>query len=302
MSHDPLPVQDEAYPPGELVRVRDGLRLCVREYHPLAVNGCRHGRTVVCLPGLTRNSRDFHVLARALVSDPVRPRRVVAIDARGRGYSEYDSDWKNYAVPVEAQDVIDVYAARGLYGSAIVGTSRGGLQTMVMGALQPAALGPVVLNDIGPVLERDGLSRIAGYVGRGSVPANWTEAADALAALARTQFPSVAVATWATVARQLYNDADGRPARGYDPMIGKKFSVFDGPPPTLWPQFATLKGVPLLILRGELSDLLSTETVRQMEARHPRARSYTIPGQSHAPLLMDAATISRIKSFLSETD
>jgi pimeloyl-ACP methyl ester carboxylesterase len=293
---------EQAYPPVELVRVRDGLRLAVRRYRPARSAMAKVARRVVCLPGLTRNSRDFHVLAAALASDPVTPREVVAIDARGRGHSDHDPDWKNYVVPVETQDIVDVYAALGLHGSAIIGTSRGGLQTMVLGAIQPAALGPVVLNDIGPVIERDGLARIGGYVGKGALPASWAEATAALVALGRTQFPAVAPETWATVARQLYNEGDGKPAPGYDPALGKGFSVFDGPPPALWAQFGTLRAVPLLILRGELSDLLSVETVRQMETRHPNVRAITIRGEGHAPLLMDAVSISAIKDFLVRTD
>ena len=297
---------DFNYPAARFIRVWDGLRIAYRRYDPPlgrdARTAARRKRTVVCLPGLTRNSRDFHVLATALSRDAERPRTVIAIDARGRGLSGYDPDWKNYSVPVEAQDVIDVYAALGLHGSAVIGTSRGGLQAMVIGALQPAALGPVVLNDIGPVLERDGLSRIAGYVGKGSVPANWTEAAEQLAVLGRTQFPAVEPRIWMIVAHQLFNETEGKPARGYDPAIGRGFSIFDGPPPALWPQFGTLKRVPLLILRAEKSDLLTADTVRQMEARHPRAGSYVVRGQSHAPLLMDDPTVDRIKAFLAETD
>lgn len=293
---------DTNYPAARFLRVRDGLRLAYRRYEPAASAPRGLGRAVVCLPGLTRNSRDFHVLATALSQDKQRPRRVVSIDARGRGLSEPDPDWKNYTIPIEAQDLVDVYTALGLHGSAIVATSRGGLQTMVLGGLQPTALGPVVLNDIGPILERDGLSRIAGYVGKGSVPTSWQEAADQLAAIGRKEFPAVPPELWLTFAHQLYNETDGRPAHGYDPALGKGFSVFDGPPPPLWPQFGTLSRVPILVLRGEKSDLLSAETVRQMEARHPHAASFVVPGQGHAPLLMDSATIDRIKAFLAATD
>jgi pimeloyl-ACP methyl ester carboxylesterase len=285
-----------------MIRVRDGIRLAVRSYHPASPSAAGASRPVVCLPGLTRNSRDFHVIAEALSRDPDRPRAVHAIDARGRGLSDHDGDWKNYSVPIETQDIIDVYAALGFHGSAIIGTSRGGLQAMVLGALQPTALGPVVLNDIGPVIEREGLARIAGYVGKGAVPVSWTEAATLLQGSSREHFPAVNAQTWATVARQLYNENDGRPAQGYDPAIGKGFSILGGPPPTLWPQFGTLARVPLLIVRGERSDLLSVETVRLMESRHPRARSVVVPGQGHAPLLMDDLAIGHIKRFLASTD
>ncbi len=252
---------------------------------------------VLCLAGLTRNGRDFHDLARGLSTGPWR-RSVYALDARGRGLSEFDSNWKNYSVPVEMQDVIDVAAALGLHGVHVVGTSRGGLIAMVLAAVQPSILGTLVLNDIGPVIEYEGLSRIAGYVGRLPLPGTWQEACELVADLGRRSFPSQTPEVWEQVARAWFNEKDGRPTRGYDPKLGKTISFNDGPVPQLWPQFDALRRTPLLVIRGELSDILSAETLGEMQNRHPYCAVTVVPGQGHAPLLKDATTISTIGRFM----
>ncbi len=254
---------------------------------------------VLCLPGLTRNGRDFVALATAL-SEPrqATARPVYTLDLRGRGASDWDADPKKYSVPVEAQDVLDVMAALGLDRPAIVGTSRGGLIAMVLAALQPTALGPVVLNDIGPVIERDGLVRIASYVGQAPLPATWPEAAAMVQEIDQRQFPAVPADGWEAIARQRFNDVDGRPAPGYDPRIGDSISVLDGPLPELWPQFEALKHVPVLVIRGVESDLLSAATVAEMTRRHPRLSAISVADEGHAPLLQDASTISAIRRFL----
>ncbi|MDX2258402.1 MAG: alpha/beta hydrolase [Hyphomicrobiaceae bacterium] len=280
------------------IRVRDGLRLRVRRY---PAPGSRL-RPVLCLPGLTRNGRDFTDLAVTLAAAGPLARPVYTLDFRGRGHSEWDRDWKNYAVPVEALDVIDVLTALDLHDVAMVGTSRGGLVTMVLAAMQPSAIGLAVLNDIGPVLEPDGLVRIAGYVGRMPLPRTWQEAAQSVRDLNQRQFPSISPATWDAFARQVFNEKNGRPAPGYDPMLKNSMSVLDGPMPKLWPQFEALARVPVLVLRGETSDLLSEATVSEMRVRHPRLESYTVPGEGHAPLLKDAATNAVVAEFIAAHD
>lgn len=289
-----------AAPPGAeslFLRVRDGLRLHVRRY-----GRDRRRRPVLCLPGLTRNGRDFTMLAEALAGDALHPRTVYALDYRGRGLSDPDPDWKNYTVPVEAQDVVDVMAALDIHGAALVGTSRGGLIAMVLGALQPAAFGPVVLNDIGPVIEREGLARIAAYVGRTPVPQTWEEAARLLREQMREHFPAVPDEDYLAIAKQLHNDKGGRPAAGYDDKLARTFSLADGPPPALWPQFQSLARKPLMIIRGERSDLLSQATVDEMLKRHGDARALSVEGQGHAPLLRDSTTIGAIAAFLADAD
>lgn len=281
------------------VRVRDGLALHVRHYPS---PGSRL-RPVLCLPGLTRNGRDFEVIAEALSDrQSAAPRAVFTLDFRGRGQSDFDADARNYTVPVEAHDVIDVVTALGLHGAAVIGTSRGGLVAMVMAAIQPTALGPVVLNDIGPVIEREGLMRIAGYAGRTPLPSSWAEAASIVRDIDQRQFPLVTPDGWQRLARQRFNERDGRPAPGYDKGLASSISVLDGPVPALWPQFEALKAMPVLVLRGALSDLLSAATVAEMAQRHPGLAAMTVAGEGHAPLLQDTTTISAIARFLAATD
>jgi pimeloyl-ACP methyl ester carboxylesterase len=173
---------------------------------------------------------------------------------------------------------------------------------MLMAVLRPCALGCVVLNDIGPVIERDGLARIVAYVGRIPLPADWDEATKLVSGMNKRYFPAVPDEQWAEVARQFFNDDNGLPAPGYDPNLSKSFSLMDGPAPELWPQFAALARLPVLALRGENSDILSAKTLSEMRNRHPRLEVLTVRGQGHAPLLKDAATIGAISDFLSRCE
>jgi pimeloyl-ACP methyl ester carboxylesterase len=277
---------------------RDGLRLYARHY---PVPGSLR-RPLVCLAGLTRNSRDFHDLASVLSHPDETGRDVYAIDYRGRGRSQYDPDWKHYSILTELNDALDFMTMRGLSRAGLLGTSRGGLITMLMAVLRPTALGAAILNDIGPVIERDGLARIVAYVGRVPLPADWKEATELVFEMNRRQFTAVSAAQWAEFARQVFNDDHGLPAQSYDSKLSKAVSVMGGPTPELWPQFEALAHVPLLVLRGENSDILSAKTLEEMRARHPRADAVTVRGHGHAPLLKDAATIGAIADFLARTD
>jgi len=280
---------------------RDGLRLHGRCYAARA-NGANRTRSVLCLPGLTRNGRDFHDVAVALSSHPSSPRTVFTLDYRGRGLSDSDPDWRNYSIPVEMLDVMDFMTLTGLYDAAIIGTSRGGLITMLLASARPNAIGAVVLNDIGPVIEHEGLARISGYVGRVPLPISWPDAARMTRELNRRHFPEVTEHVWEEVARQWYNEKNGKPAPGYDAALGNALSVLDGPIPALWPQFEALKRVPLMVVRGENSDILTEATVDDMRRRHPAMATITVPSQGHAPLLKDATTIEAIRHFLAATD
>ncbi len=281
-------------------RVRDGLKIHGRRYAAKSRKGS--ARPALCLPGLTRNSRDFHNLAVYLSNGAEITRDVYTIDFRGRGHSDWDPNWKNYAVPLEAMDVVDFAAMAGLHDAAFIGTSRGGLVTMVLAAIQPGLIGCAVLNDIGPVLETDGLMRIAGYVGKIPLPGSWEEAAAMVRKGNAKQFPEVDDDGWMSFARQIFNERNGRPAPGYDPKLGNAFTVLDGPMPPIWPQFEALADRPVLVLRGANSDLLSQDTVTQMCARHPACTAYTVPAEGHAPLLVDRPTQERIAAFLAEAD
>lgn len=279
--------------------VRDGLRLYARHY-PAAKRS--HRRPVLCLAGLTRNSRDFHRLALSLSQHERTPRDVYTLDTRGRGNSECDKDWKNYTVPNEMQDVLDFMSMMDLSDCGLIGTSRGGLISMVLGAAQPTRIGAVVLNDIGPVIEMQGLIRIAGYVGRTPVPKSWGDAARVVKQLSERDFPNLTLVDAEAFARQLFNEKNGKPVAGYDAKIARGFSVLDGPMPALWPQFATLKRVPVLVIRGANSDLLSEATVAEMTKRHPDCSSYTVPNEGHAPLLWDQGSQGAIADFFVKSD
>lgn len=280
---------------------RDGLSLYGRHY-PASGRDRIERQPLVCLAGLTRNSRDFHVVADALSRRVTTPRDVYTLDYRGRGHSESDPNWRNYNVPFEAMDVLDFMTVTGTHGAAILGTSRGGIIAMVMAALQPKSLGPVVLNDIGPVIDQKGLGRISAYVGRIPLPATWAEAGTLVRDMGKRAFPDVSTEECVEVARQWFNEQNGRPAPGYDPALSNALSVLDGPIPALWPQFEALKRVPVLSIRGELSDILSTETVKEMARRHPSFQTLMVPAQGHAPLLRDDETIGAIAEFLSGTE
>lgn len=280
---------------------RDGLRLYGRHY-PAAFLDSVERRPVLCLAGLTRNGRDFHVVAEALSQHPETPRDVYTLDYRGRGLSDSDPDWHNYSVPLEMVDVLDFMTVTGTAGASIIGTSRGGLIAMAMAAAQPRAVGPVVLNDIGPVIEQKGLGRISAYVGRIPLPASWKEAGALVHDMGRRAFPAVSAEEWAEVAKQWFNEHKGRPAPGYDPALSNVLSVLDGPIPALWPQFEALKRVPVMVLRGETSDILSAATVEEMRRRHHALSSLVVKGQGHAPLLRDAETIDAVARFLAATE
>ena len=289
-----MPIIEEIY-----FTARDGLKLHARCYP--AAGSAR--RPVLCLPGLTRNGRDFHDLAVALSQQSAAaPRTVYTFDYRGRGLSEFDPQWQDYTVPIELLDVLDFMTLVGLTDAAVIGTSRGGIITMLMAAAQPTTIGAAVLNDIGPVIEHDGLVRISGYVGRMPLPISWTDAAKMVRDLNRRHFPDVPEQQWEEVARQWYNERNGKPAPGYDQKLANALSVLFEPLPALWPQFEALKRVPVLVVRGENSDVLAEGTVDEMRRRHPALASITVANQGHAPLLKDGPTIEAIRQFLVATD
>lgn len=205
---------------------------------------------------------------------------------------------------MELLDTLDLMTVTGLHGAAIVGTSRGGIVAMLMAAVRPTALGALVLNDIGPVIETSGLARISGYAGKMPLPANWTEAGALMREMNGVYFPHTTEAEWEEVARQWYGERNGRPLQGYDPRLAHALTGYDAsrPPPTLWAQFTAAGVVPGLALRGENSDILSEATFAEMTRRHPNLRRATIAGEGHAPLLRDEATVELIGDFLASAD
>lgn len=255
---------------------------------------------VLCLPGLTRTADDFDDVARALASHPDAPRRVIAVEYRGRGLSDYDSDPAKYSVPVEMGDVLAIAASLEISRAILLGTSRGGLISMALAATQPQLLAGVILNDIGPALEIDGLMKIKGYIANPPARSTWDDAARGLKELFGSVFPSLSDAEWMAWTRRAFRDKPGGGLeRTYDLKLSQTLDSVGPttPLPPIWELFDAMKGVPLMLVHGGLSDLLSPQGVRDMAARRPDLDLVEVADQGHAPLLADNPTIERIKAF-----
>jgi pimeloyl-ACP methyl ester carboxylesterase len=279
------------------VTAQDGLKLHVRS------RGSRISAAlpVVCLPGLARTTADFEVLAGSLAGDPKAPRRVIALDSRGRGRSDYDPHPENDSRPVERADLIAVLTALGIARAVFVGTSRGGILTMLLAAARPTAIAGCVLNDIGPVIEPKGLMRIKSYVGKLPQPASFGDAAGMLRGLFGSQFSKLGDDDWLAFAHRTFKQADGRLVPDYDTRLATTLASTDleQPLPQMWKEFDALARVPVMVIRGANSDILSAATVDAMRARHPTLEVIEVPDQGHAPLLTEADVIARIAAFVA---
>ena len=294
-----LGADDEGFT-SRFVTAPDGLRLHVRLY---GTRG-KDKLPLVCLPGLTRNGSDFHELATALTNDATHPRLVVTIDSRGRGRSDHDANPENYSFPVELADVLAVLSALEIGAAVFLGTSRGGILTMLLGAARPAAIAGVILNDIGPVIDAKGLMRIKGYVGKLPEPRSYQEGADILRRLGDAQFPGLSPESWLRQARQTWRQENGKFVLAYDPKLSTTLESVDieRPLPPLWRQFDSLARVPLMVVRGGNSDILAASTVDAMRARRLDIDMLEVPNQGHAPLLAEPEVIARIAAFVTLCD
>lgn len=272
----------------------DGLRLAGRDY------GRDTGdRTpVVCLAGLSRNGRDFHPLAQRLVD---QGRRVITLDYRGRGMSAWDENKSNYNIIREAKDVVNALDFVAIGRAVFIGTSRGGLILHILGAIAPGRIAAMVFNDIGPVIESDGLRNIRDYLSIGRQFSGFLDAATHLQLIHGAAFTALADSDWLDMAKAIYRDIDGPVVADFDPALTEplKEMDFSQPLPDMWPQFDSLGSIPLLVIRGENSTLLSEKTVSEMALRHPDIRVLIADGQGHAPLLHLPAVFDEIAAFLA---
>ena len=289
---------DRPSPTSRFISAPDGLRLHAR----LHGNNASRLLPVVCLPGLARTAEDFDRLADTLAS---KGRRVIALDYRGRGLSGYDNDPANYSFPVELADVLAVLTALDALPAIFVGTSRGGILTMLLAALRPAAIAGCLLNDIGPVIEPKGLMRIKGYVGKMPQPRSYEEGAEILRRLFDAQFPKLTHEDWLASARRAFKDGKGGVLEPtYDVKLAKTMEGvdFEKPFPPLWTQFDAIPAVPVMVVRGENSDILSATTVEAMQKHRPSLQVVEVPDQGHAPLLAEDGTIEQIAAFADSCD
>lgn len=274
------------------VTAADGVRLHLRDYPAPDARP-----PLLCLPGLTRNARDYEALAARLAGRW----RVVAMDFRGRGESGRADDWASYAPATYARDVRAVLAALGIERFVGIGTSLGGIVLMMLAATGDIRLAGLVLNDIGPTIEPAGLQRIRGYVGRASSHPTWLHAARAIAESNRDVYPDWAMTDWLAMAKRLFRLTDkGKIVLDYDLRIAEPFKLAGGEAPAdLWPALDALADVPLLVVRGERSDVLSAATAGRMAGAVPGAELVTVPRVGHAPTLDEPAAVAGIERLLA---
>jgi pimeloyl-ACP methyl ester carboxylesterase len=270
----------------------DGLRLYYRDY----AGGGSGKLPVLCLPGLTRNSRDFDHVARRIQPE----RRVLCADLRGRGRSQHDPNWHNYHPGTYLQDIARLLADAGVERAVFFGTSLGGLLSMLYAATQPQCVAAAILNDIGPEVDPAGLARIASYVGRHAPAANWDDAVATVRSTYAVALPDLTDEQWAEYARRSYTEVDGVPRLDVDPNIGEAVRAAPAAAaPDLWPVFAALRPIPALVLRGATSDILSRATFDRMHAEKPDLMRVEVPNRGHVPLLDEPEAVRAIDAFLA---
>jgi pimeloyl-ACP methyl ester carboxylesterase len=270
----------------------DGLRLHYRDYA-----GDPSRPPIICIPGLTRNARDFEGVAERLAGEW----RLICVDLRGRGESAYAKDAMTYVPITYLQDMEALIRTLELDRFTLFGTSLGGLVTMLLAMSDNSRLAGALINDIGPVIEQKGIDHIRAYVGRSQSWPTWLHAARALSEANRDRYPDWKLDQWLVFAKRLCRlNASGRIVLDYDMRIAEPFKMPGGDTGfDMWTAFAGLKGVPSLVLRGELSDLLSSATVEEMEAQNPELESVVVPRVGHAPTLDEPASIEAIDRLLA---
>lgn len=272
----------------------DGLRLHYRDYPGPVGETARP--PILCLPGLTRNARDFANLAQRLAGQW----RVLCPEMRGRSQSQAAPDWQSYHLRQYVADVDALLAQAGIARFVAVGTSLGGLMTLIMAMADASRIAGALINDIGPVLEPEGLARIGGYVGNAGHFRDWMQAAAALAATQASAFPDNSRADWLAMARRVMHETgDGDIVFDYDMQIGEAFARGSAVNADLWPGIDALAGRPALLVRGGLSELLSAQTFARMRERLPDALAVTLPRLGHAPTLDEPEVVAAIERWLA---
>jgi pimeloyl-ACP methyl ester carboxylesterase len=267
----------------------DDLRLHYRDYP-----GGEGRPPILCIPGLTRNARDFEGVAARLAG----AWRVIAVDLRGRGESEAAKDPSTYNPLVYLQDVRALIAQLELDRVVMFGTSLGGLVTMLLASFDKPRLAGALLNDVGPVLEEKGLDHIRTYVGRSQTWPTWIHAARALCEAQRDRYPDWTLDQWLVFAKRICRlTPQGRVVLDYDLRLAEPLKA-PAPAVDLWPVFEALRGVPTLLVRGALSDLLSEATAERMAAENPELEMAVVPRVGHAPTLEEPEAAAAIEAFL----
>lgn len=273
----------------------DGLQLHYRDYA-----GREDRPPLVCIPGLTRNGRDFEPVIEHFAGDW----RVICVDLRGRGDSEYAEDWQTYKPLTYVEDLEALFEQAGIERFVAVGTSLGGILTMLLANIRSDRIAAAILNDIGPVIDPAGLTRIRDYVGQARSFPTWMHASRAMAETHGPAFPDYDIADWLTMAKRLMVlGSSGRIVFDYDMKIGEIFNQPGGEVGVdLWPVFPQLAGRPVLALRGELSDILSPETLKEMERLLPGMETAIIPRVGHTPTLGEPVAVEAIARFLDRVE
>ncbi|WP_066478682.1 MULTISPECIES: alpha/beta fold hydrolase [unclassified Sphingomonas] len=270
----------------------DGLRLHYRDYA-----GPDDRPALLCMPGLTRNARDFDGLAARLAGDW----RLIVVDLRGRGESAYARDPMTYVPLTYLQDLEVLLRQLDLPRIVLVGTSLGGILAMLLATAERGRVVGAVLNDVGPEIDPAGLARIRGYVGKGSWHPTWMHAARAVAEANADAYPTYEIQDWLGMAKRLYRlNSNGRIVLDYDMRIAEPFRVPGNEAGlNMWGALDALAGVPVLVLRGACSDILSDEVARRMRDRLPQGELVTVPNTGHAPTLDEPAAVAAVDGLLA---
>jgi pimeloyl-ACP methyl ester carboxylesterase len=272
----------------------DGLKLHCRDYPSASAKS-----PIICIPGLTRNARDFEHLGEWLEGK----RRIIMVNLRGRSESEYAKDSKSYHPKQYVHDIIRLMDELDIPKAIFFGTSLGGIVTMIMAKMRPERVAGALLNDIGPELDQAGLDRIGSAVGQGRSFDTWAHAGRDMAESSSDIFPDFTLKDWIAFSKKLYRmNSSGRIKLDYDMKIAEPFDSKGGGSGALWHALEALEAVPTLILRGELSDLFSQKIADQMLEKLSKAELATVPRVGHAPTLEEPASLDAIARLLQRID